>query len=509
MNRLIRNIYLNISSFSINTVIGLSVIPLIIKAYGLEGYGIFVLARQLLPIGLIGFFEAGLPEATSRYVASSLAENKSELASNVTKVALVCAMIIGMTLLFCLLVFSGAVVKILSIPGRYADSFEFIIFIAAVSLPFYFAGNILRGALEGLGRFDAVRLTEVVGSIFFLVLVIALPKFNLGLNAIIISFIIIGNVRSVFYLIIAKFHFQFSFSIKKQELSDARPMLQHAMAFLESKLYSAALNNAPLVIAAYGTSSVLSAGALDAVMKIPRLLKTGCGMFGNVLLPYSAKADVEGKDFSKSNFIKFGTIILSAIIIPLVFVMGIFSEEIIINWLGIEKTNLTIWFVCSLIFPALISTVSIGNSMLVARRHAVHRLNRIAFSQVLIFYLVVIALQDFFEWEAFLLATLASTLVSVLLQHFIIRNEYNIAYSDYGAYLLRAVPSFAIVVFMKILLDSVLLPVSIFDSLVILLFCGFIMYAMTYYFVLTHEDRVLLRSLLTQFSLFKRKKVRR
>jgi O-antigen/teichoic acid export membrane protein len=505
MIRLIRNIYINISAFSINAAIGLAAISIIIDAYGLEGYGILVLARQLLPIGLVGFFLAGLPEATSRYVASSIAETKVQIAGNMVKIALVCAIAIGIVVLLLISTLASSIITILAIQEKDVESFKIIIYLTAISLPLHFAGDILRGALEGLGRFDEVRTVEVFGNLVFLVTVIVMPALGLGITEVIIGFVIVGNARSILYFFLAGSKFRFSLSLGKSEFGDAKPLLQHAMAFFTSKLYGAALNHAPTVIVTYLTSNTMSAGALDVVMKIPRIIKTGCGMFGNVLLPYSAKADALGNDLSISRVIRSGTMALVALTAPLIFIVGIFNRELINNWIGAEYIDIEMWFAYALFYPVLISTVSIGNTMLAARRSAVARLNRIAFFQVFIFYFSVAALNGAFGWKAFIIATLASTLVSVILQHLIIKREYNIFYKDYYGYLFRGLSVSVIVFCMKILLASMFNPESVASSLVFFLLCTFVMYVAVYFIVLRFEDRLVLNNLATQIPLVKRR----
>jgi O-antigen/teichoic acid export membrane protein len=505
MIRLIRNIYINISAFSINTAIGLAAISIIIDAYGLEGYGILVLARQLLPIGIVGFFLAGLPEATSRYVASSIAEANAHIAESMVKIALLCAIAIGIVVLVLISTLASSIVTTFAIQEKDIESFKLIIYLTAISLPLHFAGDILRGALEGLGRFGVVRTVEVFGNLVFLVTVIVMPALDFGMTEVIISFVIIGNARSILYFFLAGSKFHFSLSIGKAEFSDAKPLLQHAMAFFTSKLYGAALNHAPTVIVTYLTSNTLSAGALDVVMKIPRLIKTGCGMFGNVLLPYSAKADALGNDLSISRVIRSGTMALVAMTTPLIFIIGIFNKELINNWIGAEYIDIEIWFAYALFYPVLISTVSIGNAMLAARRSAVARLNRIAFFQVLVFYFSVAALNGAFGWKAFIIATLVATLVSVVLQHLIIKREYNIIYKDYYRYLFRGLSVFAMILCMKILLVSIFNSESVVSSLVIFLLCTFAMYFAVYSIVLRFEDRLVLNNLMTQIPLLKRR----
>ena len=73
MGSLARNTYYNISAFGINTILSLVAVTVLVRGYGLDGYGLIILARLLLPSGMLGLLEAGFPEVTARTVAAARA----------------------------------------------------------------------------------------------------------------------------------------------------------------------------------------------------------------------------------------------------------------------------------------------------------------------------------------------------------------------------------------------------------------------------------------------------
>lgn len=53
MRTLVRNTVINIASFGLVGAGGLLLVPVIVAHYGLEAYGLIVLARLLLPTGFL------------------------------------------------------------------------------------------------------------------------------------------------------------------------------------------------------------------------------------------------------------------------------------------------------------------------------------------------------------------------------------------------------------------------------------------------------------------------
>jgi O-antigen/teichoic acid export membrane protein len=69
LKRLVQNTVVSALVFGGVAVLGVIVIPVIIRTWGVTAFGLIVLARLLLPSGLVGLFVFGLPEVTPQVVA--------------------------------------------------------------------------------------------------------------------------------------------------------------------------------------------------------------------------------------------------------------------------------------------------------------------------------------------------------------------------------------------------------------------------------------------------------
>lgn len=493
MRHLLRNIYLNVSAFAINSLIGLCVIPLVIRAYGMDGYGLIVLARQLLPVGIIGLFEGGLPEVASRYVATAIAEGNGRLAGRYFGAATLVAAGVGVVLAVCMFVAKDLVITTLGIPTTQADAFGLVVIATAISLPLHFAGGVWRGALEGSDRFDWVRVIEVGGTVVFAVLVVVLPMGGHDFGTLAVGYVAIGNVRAIVYLLLLYVPRSRRFQpCLEMDLRVSRPMLGHAASFLSGKVYSALFNHASTILIAL-LSTVSVVGAFDAVMRIPRLLKTVSGMFGNALLPYSARMEVVSDGKSARDLIRIGTVLLAALVFPTGIALMVFAPEIISTWLGPEQSDLTPWFVLAMVWPLLLSTVGIGNSMVIARHHAVKRMNRISQVNLVCYFAVAAMLLPLIEWRAFVVALIAASAVSIPLQHTLVRREYGFQDSILASFLPRIVAVGVSVYILKLIVGQSV-AFNGYSYLFAAVFAGTVLlYSGAYFFALSGRERSIIK----------------
>src|ERR1700743_3362340 len=69
LKRLVQNTVVSAIVFGAVAVLGVIVIPIIIRTWGVTEFGLIVLSRLLLPSGLLGIIDFGLPEVTTQVVA--------------------------------------------------------------------------------------------------------------------------------------------------------------------------------------------------------------------------------------------------------------------------------------------------------------------------------------------------------------------------------------------------------------------------------------------------------
>src|ERR1700744_5121571 len=69
LKRLVQNTIVSALVFGGVAILGVIVIPIIIRTWGVTEFGLIVLARLVLPNGLVGIIDFGLSEVTTQVVA--------------------------------------------------------------------------------------------------------------------------------------------------------------------------------------------------------------------------------------------------------------------------------------------------------------------------------------------------------------------------------------------------------------------------------------------------------
>ena len=150
---IVRNTAINLISRVILLPIGLLVIPVILRGMGTDRFGIFSLTWVLL--NYFAILDFGLSQAATKFIAAELNKGDSRLIPGLFWTSSLIMVGIGMVLtLGAVLISPWLVNQVLRPPQELVlESIRMFQFLA-VSIPFVFLNNSLRGTLEAAQRFD-------------------------------------------------------------------------------------------------------------------------------------------------------------------------------------------------------------------------------------------------------------------------------------------------------------------------------------------------------------------
>ena len=158
-----RNTLFNLAGTVIPTIVGLLTVPAYIHLIGQDRYGVLVMVWLLL--GYFGFFDLGLARATSNFIAKM----KDELPVNRQNVVWTS---LGLNVFFGLagggVMYAFAaplLIHVFKMPEALRSEVLMTLPWIALAIPVATISGVLTGALEGIERFAAVNLIQVVGSI--------------------------------------------------------------------------------------------------------------------------------------------------------------------------------------------------------------------------------------------------------------------------------------------------------------------------------------------------------
>jgi O-antigen/teichoic acid export membrane protein len=469
MGSLARNTYYNISAFGINTILSLATITMLVRGFGVEGYGIVILARMLLPNGIMGLLEAGFPEVTCRSVAAARATGDLKQIGQRVSAASLMAGGIGVVAALVLWVLADFVVDLVfhsADTGR-ADLIRLVV-VSAFSLPLQLIGSVIRGAFEGSERFALVRSVEVLSNLGYLAVIAILLTSEATVVDAALAYVWIWNARSVLYVALVHFGRGGDVSFGTHQIwCGTAGFLRHAFQLFSGKFFSMLLNFGPsIALGVFANAGTV--GSYEIVMRIPRVLKTLSGMFNGALLPFAARSDAIGDRVSAKRVVEQGTTVVVAFVVALSVPVIVLGPDVLLHWLGIVDSELSLYLRIALLWPVLAATIGIGSSMLLSRPSAAAAINKLSMATTLCYFAIAVGLYPWLAWRAFVVALIVSQALTMPAYWRLLALEYAIDVRVWVAFAIKSV----LVVVVAFLTSIAAQSVAPVDGLVLLVAHG-------------------------------------
>jgi O-antigen/teichoic acid export membrane protein len=173
--KLARNIIWNAAGLALPVLVGVAVVPAIVRGLGTERFGFLSVIWML--IGYFSIFDLGLSRTLTKLVADRLATGREEEIASITATTLIVVTITSIVLSIVLALGAGWIAEhtLHGSPTLVLEGPAAIRFLS-VSLPFVLLATVLTGLLEAYNRFaliNAVRLP--MGSLLLAAPLLVLP----------------------------------------------------------------------------------------------------------------------------------------------------------------------------------------------------------------------------------------------------------------------------------------------------------------------------------------------
>lgn len=415
LRRFLHNTAISAVAFGLAGVLGLFSVGLIAKFYGLAVLGLIALSRSFLPSGFLALIDFGVSETTTQMVARGRLGDwatASERVSFLTAVAAVTGMVSSVVLWFA----APALAVVFKVAPEEAAAFVSILKVTALITPIAFVGLVVEGALKGFEEYGWLRMTEVGGSILYVAAIYFAVRSKLSFEWIAYAYLATAVIK---YLALALI---LGIAVRRTKLrfSSWSRETRYDLVYRGWLMFNARIGGVlqqtivPLAIGAlYGPAQV---GAYDLLMRLPRFLKAVLSPLFSAILPISAHID-ENTDVRRLQLLGRNSFVLpAAIVVPIVVVMALYSEEILKVWVGPQSAEQWPWLALALIVPAANVMISAGQTALIVRADFMRFANRFLYSQVLVQYAVTAVTLHWFHDRAFILGWVVSyvTLTPVL-----------------------------------------------------------------------------------------------
>ncbi len=328
---LAKNSLINLAGFGLPLLVGLITIPLIVRGFGVERFGVLTLAWAV--IGYFSLFDMGIGRAITQSMAARLGVTSIRDVSRLAWTGLL------LMLIFALI---GAVIvaslspwfvsSVLNMPEALREETidAFILLAAAIPAVVLSAG--LAGILAALQRFDLINALRIpMGMMIFLIPLAILPYSKS------MAYVCAGllGIRILFLVLHAAACFH-AFSPLRAHIGIARSEIRGLLSFGGWMTVSNIIGPLMVYMDRFVIGAVLTISAVAYYVTpyemVTRLWAIPAALVA-VLFPAFAAAKSVGSDHAASLYSIGGRAILG-ILTPIVLVLVVFAEEGLRLWLG-------------------------------------------------------------------------------------------------------------------------------------------------------------------------------
>lgn len=410
LRRFLQNTAISAVAYGVAGVLGLFAVGVIARSYGVAVLGLIVLVRSFLPSGFLSLIDLGVPEITTQEIARGRVGDWTVAGEKVTLLTVIAAAIgIGSGILLWAVAMPLAV--IFKVPADQTDTFVSILTVTGLALPITFLGLVVEGALKGFEEYGWLRLTEVGGNALYVVSVYAAAWSGAPFETVAYSYLAMVVAK---YLVLAVVLYLLARSTPLRFRAwgrESRGDVQHRCWLMFNSRIAGTFQQTlvPLAIGTlYGPTEV---GAYDLITRLPRFLKATMAPLHSAILPLSTQIE-EATDIRRLQMLgRNGLVLPAAIVIPILVVIGLFSEDILKVWVGPQHADQWPWLALSLLVPAVGVMLGAGQTALMVRSDFLSLNTRYLYLQVLTQYLVTAATLVWFRECAFILGWVVSNVV--------------------------------------------------------------------------------------------------
>jgi O-antigen/teichoic acid export membrane protein len=406
----LQNTAISAVAYGLAGVLGLFAVGVIARSYGLAGLGLIVLSRAFLPSGFLALVDLGVSETTTQVVARGRVGDFAVASEKVTLLTVV-AGTMGVISGVAVWITAAWLSRVFKVAPDQAEIFISILRVTALMLPVAFLGLVAEGALKGFEHYGWLRSTEVGGNVIYVAAVYASIWRGASFEWVAYSYLAMTVIKyfvlaAVVHRVVRGTSLRFSYwtpSSRQDVFHRCWLMFHNRVAGVLQQTI------APLAIGAlYSPAEV---GTYDLITRLPRFLKATMAPLHSAIIPLSTRIE-ETTDTRRLQMLgRNGLVLPAAIVVPILVVVALFSQDILKLWVGPQHANQWPWLALSMLIPAITVMLGAGQTALMVRSDFLRLNTRWLYLQVLTQYLVTALGLFWFRERAFILGWVVSFVV--------------------------------------------------------------------------------------------------
>lgn len=389
-------------------VLNLVIVPMIVRAHGLTGYGLIVLARVLLPTGFMAVFDFGVSETSTVVVARARASGDWSKASRQVSLLLWIAIAAGLLMAGILLVAAPTLAHWFRVGVDSREPFVHVIRVTGLALPLLFPALVVEGVIKGFERYGVLRLLEFLAALSYVLGTIWVIRQGYSFAAVAYVFVATQMLKHLALIACSSGvlqHVRPTFAMPEAEAR--ADVWRRSLLMLQGKVLGAVQAQAqvPLIGLLVGPAGV---GTYDVLTRMPRAAKSVFSLLNAALLPVSARLDESGNRPGLRALGRAGFWLLPALTFPALVGAAVFAREFLLNWVGADLAAYWPWLALMFAVPLLNTILGFGQTLMQVRSTFLAQSNRLTALQIALQIGLSLALVPLFAERGFIAGQVAA-----------------------------------------------------------------------------------------------------
>jgi O-antigen/teichoic acid export membrane protein len=416
IKRLIQNTVISALAFGVAALLGLAVIPLIIRTWGVTEFGLIVISRLLLPSGMMAVLDLGLSEVATQVVARAREHRNWAHAGRQIAFLGVVSVVLTVILSAAIWLSTPLFVIAMKVDAAHLETFTRIMHYTALANLIFVPALVWEGIVKGFERYNLLRFAEITSTAGYVGLTFVASWAAAGFEVVAYIYLATLVARGV-VIGIAAF---VALRHKNARLLPWTPeirqdILHRCLLLLQGKLMGGISGPLqPFLIGLlFGPKAV---GTYDALVRLSRVSKVVVSLLTSALLPVASRLDERGNATSFQRLGDLGLVMMPMFVVPPLAATALLSPEIMNIWIGPLLAPYAFWMGLSFLVPICAQYVAIGSLIFLTRPEVQARLNRLMAVQLLIWAVVSAATLHLFAERALILGQAIGSIVILPLQ---------------------------------------------------------------------------------------------
>jgi O-antigen/teichoic acid export membrane protein len=426
IKRLIQNTIISTIAFGAAAILGLIVIPVIIRTWGVTEFGLIVITRLLLPSGMMAVLDLGLSEVATQVVARAREHRDWNLVGRQLSFLTVLSILLAAVLSGSIWLSAPYLTVLMKVDATHVDRFTDILHVTALANLVLVPALVWEGTVKGFERYNLLRMSEFTSTLAYVALTVWASTVSASFE--IVAYIYLASLviraLAVLAATIAALTTKGA-RFAAWTIQIRRELLQRCLLLLQGKLIGGITGPIQPFVAGlfFGPMGV---GTYDALVRLARVAKVLVGLLTSALLPVASRLDERGSSTTFQRLGELGLIMLPMFTLPPLAAAAILSPEILQMWIGPLLAPYALWMGLSFVIPICTQYLVIGNVIFLTRPGVQARLNWLLSLQLLIWAVVAAATLGLFAERSLILGQAVGSLAVLPWQIGTLRRALNL-----------------------------------------------------------------------------------